>query len=46
MLLTLSEAYSIKIQDNVRNLIGEANGNMIGLLRRLNEIDKVANDTE
>jgi hypothetical protein len=38
MLLTLSEAYSIKINDNIRNLIGEANGQMIGLSRRLSEI--------
>lgn len=34
-LLTLAEAYSIKVGDPVRNLIGEANGQMIGLSRRL-----------
>ncbi len=44
MLLTLSQAYSIKINDGIRNLIGEANGQMIGLSRRLSEIDKNAND--
>jgi hypothetical protein len=44
MLLTLSEAYSIKISDGIRNLIGEANGQMIGLSRRLSEIDKNSND--
>ncbi len=35
-LLTLSESYSIKIGENVRQVIGEANGQMIGLSRRLN----------
>lgn len=35
MLLTLSEAYSIKISDPIKNLIGDANGQMIGLSRRL-----------
>ena len=44
MLLTLSQAYSIKINDGIRNLIGEANGQMIGLSRRLSEIEKNAND--
>ena len=34
-LLTLSESYTLKISDNVRNLIGEANGQLIGLSRRL-----------
>jgi hypothetical protein len=44
MLLTLSEAYSIKVNDNIRNLIGEANGQLIGLSRRLAEIEKGTTD--
>lgn len=44
MLLTLSESYSIKINENIRTHIGEANGQMIGLSRRLAEIDKNSND--
>ena len=43
-LLVLSESFSIKIHENIRNLIGEANGQMIGLSRRLSEIEKNAND--
>lgn len=37
-LLTLSESYSIKVGENVRQVLGQANGQMIGLSRRLYEI--------
>jgi len=34
-LLTLSEAYGIKIGESVRQVLGDANGQMIGLSRRM-----------
>ena len=44
-LLTLSEHFSIKINENIRVLIGQVNGQLMGLSRRLSEIQKNANDT-
>lgn len=44
MLLTLSDSYSIKINESIKTLIGDANGQMIGLSRRLSEIEKNSND--
>jgi dynein heavy chain, axonemal len=43
-LLILSESYNIKIPEHIRSLIGEANGQMMGLSRRLSEIDKNSNE--
>ena len=43
-LLTLSEHFNIKINENIRNQIGDVNGQLMGLSRRLSEIDKNGND--
>ena len=43
-LLTLSEHFNIKINETIRVQIGEVNGQLMGLSRRLSEIEKNGSD--
>lgn len=43
-LLMMTDLYSIKVPEATKNLLGECNGQMIGLRRRLEEIEKKSTD--
>ena len=44
-LLQMCDLYSIKVSEPIKNTLGDTNGQIIGLKRRLEEIEKQANDS-
>ena len=43
-LLSLTESYSIKVSEPIKTALGDSNGQMVGLRRRIDEIEKASND--
>ena len=43
-LLAMTDSYSIKVSEAIKNTLTDCNGQMIGLRRRLDEIEKQAGD--
>lgn len=43
-LLSLTESYSIKVSEAIKTALGDSNGQMVGLRRRIDEIEKASTD--